>query len=90
MLQYGKTLDSDTWMRMPTANDPNKIMTVLVKTWGDLACFTRPEMKVERVSYAVVNPSAARGVGTEAKNLSEIHGVRFGRWLLFGIHHLGR
>lgn len=33
-----------------------------VKVWGDLACFTRPEMKVERVSYEVITPSAARGV----------------------------
>ena len=29
--------------------------------WGELACFTRPEMKVERVSYDVITPSAARG-----------------------------
>lgn len=35
---------------------------VSVKVWGDLACFTRPEMKVERVSYPVPTPSAARGV----------------------------
>lgn len=33
-----------------------------VKVWGDWACFTRPEMKVERVSYPVMTPSAARGV----------------------------
>src|SRR5205823_9435122 len=33
-----------------------------VKVWGDFACFTRPEMKVERVSYRVPTPSAARGV----------------------------
>ena len=33
-----------------------------VKLWGDFACFTRPEMKVERVSYPVMTPSAARGV----------------------------
>jgi CRISPR-associated protein Cas5d len=33
-----------------------------VKVWGDLACFTRPEMKAERVSYPVMPPSAARGV----------------------------
>ncbi len=33
-----------------------------VKVWGDMACFTRPEMKVERVSYPVMTPSAARGV----------------------------
>lgn len=35
---------------------------VEVKVWGDYACFTRPEMKVERVSYEVMTPSAARGV----------------------------
>jgi CRISPR-associated protein Cas5d len=33
-----------------------------VKVWGERACFTRPEMKVERVSYPVMTPSAARGV----------------------------
>jgi CRISPR-associated protein Cas5d len=33
-----------------------------VKAWGELACFTRPEMKAERVSYPVMTPSAARGV----------------------------
>lgn len=37
-------------------------MTIFLRTWGDLACFTRPEMKVERVSYAVMTPSAARGL----------------------------
>ena len=31
---------------------------------GDFACFTRPEMKVERVSYDVITPSAARGIFT--------------------------
>jgi len=35
---------------------------LLVEVWGDFACFTRPEMKVERVSYPVMTPSAARGV----------------------------
>lgn len=33
-----------------------------VRVRGELACFTRPEMKVERVSYEVMTPSAARGV----------------------------
>ncbi|MCL0074311.1 type I-C CRISPR-associated protein Cas5c [Dehalococcoidia bacterium] len=32
-----------------------------VKVWGEFGCFTRPEMKVERVSYPVMTPSAARG-----------------------------
>ena len=31
---------------------------VTVRVWGDFACFTRPEMKVERVSYPVMTPSA--------------------------------
>jgi CRISPR-associated protein Cas5d len=35
---------------------------VKIKVWGSLACFTRPEMKVERVSYEVMPPSAARGI----------------------------
>jgi len=33
-----------------------------LEVWGDYACFTRPEMKVERVSYDVITPSAARAV----------------------------
>lgn len=33
-----------------------------VKVWGEFACFTRPEFGVERVSYEVMTPSAARGV----------------------------
>jgi len=35
---------------------------ISVKVWGDYACFTRPEFKVERVSYSVITPSAARGL----------------------------
>ena len=35
---------------------------VEIKVWGEFACFTRPEMKVERVSYPTMTPSAARGV----------------------------
>ena len=33
-----------------------------VKVEGELACFTRPEMKVERVSYPMMTPTAAKGV----------------------------
>lgn len=33
-----------------------------LEVWGDFACFTRPEMKVERVSYDVMTPSAARAI----------------------------
>lgn len=36
--------------------------TVELRVWGDFACFTRPEFNVERVSYPIITPSAARGV----------------------------
>ncbi|MBN2611004.1 MAG: type I-C CRISPR-associated protein Cas5 [Bacteroidales bacterium] len=35
---------------------------IALNVWGKYACFTRPEMKVERVSYDVMTPSAARGI----------------------------
>lgn len=35
---------------------------VEVKVWGRYACFTRPENKVERLSYPIITPSAAVGV----------------------------
>lgn len=44
--------------------------------WGDRACFTRPEMKVERVSYDVITPSAARGI------LEAIHWKPAIRWVI--------
>ena len=37
-------------------------MSIQAEFWGPYACFTRPEMKVERVSYDVPTPSAARGM----------------------------
>lgn len=36
--------------------------SVAVKVWGEYALFTRPELKIERLSYKVMTPSAARGV----------------------------
>lgn len=36
--------------------------TFCLEVWGDYACFTRPEMKVERVSYDVITPSATRAI----------------------------
>ena len=41
-----------------------KSEAVCLRAWGERACFTRPEMKVERVSYDVMTPSAARGGDT--------------------------
>lgn len=35
---------------------------ITIECWGDYACFSRPELKVERVSYDVMTPSAARGL----------------------------
>jgi CRISPR-associated protein Cas5d len=40
----------------------NNGLPLTVKVWGNNACFTRPEMKAERVSYPVMTPSAARGL----------------------------
>jgi CRISPR-associated protein Cas5d len=50
--------------------------------WGDLASFNRPEMKVERVSYEVMTPSAARGV------LEAIYWKPQFRWVVDRIHVL--
>src|SRR3954452_19286768 len=35
---------------------------VAVKVWGEFGLFTRPELKVERLSYPIMTPSSARGV----------------------------
>ena len=58
---------------------PNKIR---LHIWGDYACFTRPEMKVERVSYDVITPSAARGI------LAAVHWKPAIRWVIDRIHVL--
>jgi CRISPR-associated protein Cas5d len=55
---------------------------VKLKVWGDHACFTRPEMKVERVSYDVMTPSAARGI------LEAIYWKPAIRWVIDRIHVL--
>jgi CRISPR-associated protein Cas5d len=55
---------------------------IKLHVWGDFACFTRPEMKVERVSYDVMTPSAARGVIEAVYWKPEI------RWRIDRIHVL--
>lgn len=63
---------------------------ITLRVWGDFACFTRPEMKVERVSYPVMTPSAARGI-LEAVFwepqmfylIDSIRVVKRGRWVSF-------
>lgn len=63
---------------------------ITLRVWGDFACFTRPEMKVERVSYPIMTPSAARGI-LEAifwepqmfYLIDSIRIVKRGRWVSF-------
>lgn len=53
---------------------------VRLRIWGDYACFTRPEMKAERVSYDVLTPSAARGI------LEAVYWKPSLRWVVDRIH----
>lgn len=55
---------------------------IALHVWGDFGCFTRPEMKVERVSYDVMTPSAARGI------LDAIHWKPAIAWTIDRIHVL--
>jgi CRISPR-associated protein Cas5d len=63
---------------------------IAIRVWGDYACFTRPEMKVERVSYPIMTPSAARGaleaIFWEPQMyylIDQIAVVKKGRWFNF-------
>ncbi len=55
---------------------------IKLRVWGDLAAFNRPEMKVERVSYDVMTPSAARGI------LEAVYWKPQMRWVVDRIHVL--
>jgi CRISPR-associated protein Cas5d len=55
---------------------------IAIRVWGDYACFTRPEMKVERVSYDIMTPSAARGI------IEAIYWKPSIRWVIDKIHVL--
>lgn len=55
---------------------------IRLHVWGERACFTRPEMKVERVSYDAMTPSAARGI------LEAIHWKPAICWVVDRIHVL--
>ena len=57
-------------------------MSVKLHVWGDCALFTRPEMKVERVSYEIMTPSAARNILTAIYWKPQI------RWVVDRIHVL--
>ena len=72
-------------------------MGVAIKVFGDYACFSRPEFKVERVSYLMVTPSAARGI-LEAVfwkpefryEIREIRILRFGAQTAFLRNEIGK
>ena len=55
---------------------------IKLRVWGDYALFSRPEMKVERVSYDVMTPSAARGI------LEAIYWKPEIKWVVDRIHVL--
>lgn len=57
-------------------------MSIKLRISGEYACFTRPEMKVERVSYDVITPSAATGI------LEAIYWKPAIRWHVRKIHVL--
>ena len=55
-------------------------MGVILRVWGEYACFTRPEMKIERVSYDVITPSSARAI------FESIHWKPAIRWVIDEIY----
>jgi CRISPR-associated protein Cas5d len=73
----------------------NKIFCLEVS--GDYACFTRPEMKVERVSYDVITPSAARAIFTAIFwkpairwNIQKIEILKGIRWISVRRNEVGK
>jgi CRISPR-associated protein Cas5d len=69
-------------MRFLRKQEENMMHGVRLLVWGDYASFNRPEMKVERVSYDVMTPSAARGI------LEAIYWKPGMRWIVDAIHVL--
>lgn len=55
---------------------------ISLKVWGEFGCFTRPELKSERMSYAVITPSAARGI------LEAIYWRPEIKWIIDRVHVL--
>lgn len=53
---------------------------VIFRVWGDYACFTRPELKVEKVSYDMMTASAAKGI------LESVYWKPAIRWIIDEIH----
>ena len=68
-----------------------------LEVWGDFACFTRPEMKVERVSYDVITPSAARAIFESILwkpaikwNISKVEVLNPIKWISIRRNELGK
>lgn len=68
-----------------------------LEVWGDYACFTRPEMKAERVSYDVITPSAARAIFEAilwkpglSWNITKIEVINPIRWISVRRNEVGR
>ncbi len=59
-------------------------MGIKLKIWGKHACFTRPEMRVERVSYDAITPTAAKGV------IESIYWKPAIKWFVDRIHVINR
>src|SRR3546814_643450 len=80
---FGRTrIISNSKIRSSEGAPPIMPYGVRLLVSGEHACFTRPEMKVERVSYDVMTPSAARGI------LEAIHWKPAIRWIVDRIHVL--
>lgn len=56
--------------------------SIALHVWGEFACWTRPELKTERVSYDVITPSGGRGV------LEAIYWKPEIRWVIERLHVL--
>jgi len=73
------------------------VLNWCLEIWGDYACFTRPEMKVERVSYDVITPSAARAIFEAILwkpaikwNITKIEVLKPIKWLTVRRNEVGR
>ena len=60
-MQIKRRTPQGAWIKRQL-KEIDKMEHIYLKVWGNYACFTRPEMKVERVTYDVMTPSAARGI----------------------------
>jgi len=76
---------------------PKQPFLVSIRVWGDFACFTRPELKAERVSYGLPTPSAARGILESifyepqmSYVIHEIGVIKRGRWFSFRRNEVAR